>query len=46
MNKELYEDAKSKYKTLKIYEGMMHSMLFGEPDYNIDIMLCIFIFYQ
>ncbi|CAN7098154.1 unnamed protein product [Brassica rapa subsp. narinosa] len=34
---QLYEDAKSKDKTLKIYEGMMHPMLFGEPDDNTEI---------
>ncbi|KAH0877171.1 hypothetical protein HID58_064565 [Brassica napus] len=37
VSRELYEDAKSKDKTLKIYEGMMHSMLFGERDDNIEI---------
>nr|VDD42132.1 unnamed protein product [Brassica oleracea] len=36
-DQKLYEDAKSKDKTLKIYEGMMHSMLFGERDDNIEI---------
>ncbi|KAL1222865.1 Caffeoylshikimate esterase [Cardamine amara subsp. amara] len=37
VSRELYQHAKSKDKTLKIYEGMMHSMLFGEPDNNIEI---------
>lgn len=37
VSRELYEHAKSKDKTLKIYDGMMHSMLFGEPDDNIEI---------
>ncbi|KAL0813031.1 hypothetical protein Bca101_069474 [Brassica carinata] len=37
VSRELYEDAKSKDKTLKIYEGMMHSMLLGEHDDNIEI---------
>lgn len=33
----LYEEAKSKDKTIKIYEGMMHSLLFGETDENVEI---------
>lgn len=33
----LYEEAKSEDKTIKIYEGMMHSMLFGETDENVQI---------
>ncbi|KAJ4879153.1 alpha/beta-Hydrolases superfamily protein [Raphanus sativus] len=37
VSRELYEEAKSGDKTLKIYEGMMHSMLFGETDENIEI---------
>ncbi|XP_010533890.1 PREDICTED: caffeoylshikimate esterase [Tarenaya hassleriana] len=37
VSRALYEEAKSKDKTLKIYEGMLHSMLFGEPDENIAI---------
>ncbi|KAK1424675.1 hypothetical protein QVD17_20010 [Tagetes erecta] len=34
---ELYEKAKSEDKSLKIYQGMMHSLLFGETDENVEI---------
>ncbi|KAL3522227.1 hypothetical protein ACH5RR_015061 [Cinchona calisaya] len=34
---ELYELAKSKDKTIKIYDGMLHSLLYGETDDNIEI---------
>ncbi|XP_047313351.1 caffeoylshikimate esterase [Impatiens glandulifera] len=34
---ELYEQAMGMDKTLKIYEGMMHSLLFGETDENVEI---------
>ncbi|KAK9152637.1 hypothetical protein Sjap_000117 [Stephania japonica] len=37
VSRSLYEKAKSKDKTIKIYEGMMHSLLFGETDQNVDI---------
>ncbi|XP_009610353.1 caffeoylshikimate esterase [Nicotiana tomentosiformis] len=37
VSRELYQLAKSKDKTLKIYEGMMHSLLFGETDENVEI---------
>ncbi|CAF2108226.1 BnaC08g14710D [Brassica napus] len=37
VSRELYESAESEDKTLKIYEGMMHSMLFGETDENVEI---------
>ncbi|GMQ09454.1 hypothetical protein CsSME_00052830 [Camellia sinensis var. sinensis] len=37
VSRELYEQAKSKDKTLKIYDGMMHSLLFGETDENEEI---------
>ncbi|KAK9150012.1 hypothetical protein Syun_008321 [Stephania yunnanensis] len=30
-------EAKSEDKTIKIYEGMMHSLLFGETDENVEI---------
>ncbi|KAJ4850235.1 hypothetical protein Tsubulata_008164 [Turnera subulata] len=33
----LYEEASSQDKTLKIYDGMMHSLLFGETDENIEM---------
>ncbi|XP_009782580.1 caffeoylshikimate esterase-like [Nicotiana tabacum] len=37
VSRELYQLAKCKDKTLKIYEGMMHSLLFGETDENVEI---------
>ncbi|XP_024988259.1 caffeoylshikimate esterase [Cynara cardunculus var. scolymus] len=37
VSEELYEKAKSKDKSLKIYDGMMHSLLFGETDENVKI---------
>ncbi|XP_050230134.1 caffeoylshikimate esterase [Mercurialis annua] len=37
VSRALYEEAKSSDKTIKIYEGMMHSLLFGETDENIEI---------
>ncbi|KAK9051731.1 hypothetical protein SSX86_028359 [Deinandra increscens subsp. villosa] len=37
VSKELYEKANSKDKSLKIYDGMMHSLLFGETDENVEI---------
>ncbi|XAR59135.1 2-acylglycerol O-acyltransferase [Bertholletia excelsa] len=36
VSRELYEKAKSEDKSIKIYEGMMHSLLFGETDENVD----------
>uniref|UniRef100_M8CDL9 Serine aminopeptidase S33 domain-containing protein n=1 Tax=Aegilops tauschii TaxID=37682 RepID=M8CDL9_AEGTA len=32
----LYEAAASEDKTIKMYDGMLHSMLFGEPEENIE----------
>lgn len=37
VSKGLYEKAKSDDKSIKIYEGMMHSLLFGETDENVEI---------
>ncbi|CAH9112248.1 unnamed protein product [Cuscuta epithymum] len=37
VSRELYEMARSKDKSIKIYEGMMHSLLFGETDENVQI---------
>ncbi|OIV93188.1 hypothetical protein TanjilG_20850 [Lupinus angustifolius] len=34
---ELYEKARSEDKTIKVYDGMMHSLLFGETDENVQI---------
>ncbi|CAM8992103.1 unnamed protein product [Rhodiola kirilowii] len=38
-SKLLYEKASSQDKTLKLYEGMYHSLIQGEPDQNADIVL-------
>lgn len=38
-SKLLYEKASSEDKTLKIYEGMYHSLIQGETDENADIVL-------
>jgi acylglycerol lipase len=35
----LYESAKSEDKTIRIYEGMLHSLIQGEPDDNVAIIL-------
>ncbi|KAE8714953.1 hypothetical protein F3Y22_tig00110187pilonHSYRG00313 [Hibiscus syriacus] len=37
VSRTLYEEASSQDKTFKIYEGMWHSLLFGEPDENIEV---------
>ncbi|KAK6793308.1 hypothetical protein RDI58_006761 [Solanum bulbocastanum] len=37
VSRELYKLAKSTDKTLKIYDGMMHSLLFGETDENVEV---------
>ncbi|GAB4831267.1 hypothetical protein Ancab_005280 [Ancistrocladus abbreviatus] len=37
VSRALYEEAKSEDKTLKIYEGMLHSLLFGETDENVEM---------
>lgn len=37
ISRELYEKAKSDDKSIKIYDGMMHSLLFGETDENVEI---------
>lgn len=37
VSRELYAKAKSEDKTIKIYDGMMHSLLFGETDENVDL---------
>ncbi|KAF6163171.1 hypothetical protein GIB67_025035 [Kingdonia uniflora] len=37
VSEELYEKAKSEDKSVRIYEGMMHSLLFGETNENIEI---------
>uniref|UniRef100_A0A1D1YFY0 Monoglyceride lipase n=1 Tax=Anthurium amnicola TaxID=1678845 RepID=A0A1D1YFY0_9ARAE len=37
VSRELYETAGSEDKSIRIYDGMMHSLLFGEPDENIAV---------
>lgn len=37
VSRELYELAKSEDKSIRIYDGMMHSLLFGETDENVEI---------
>ncbi|GAA0148680.1 phospholipase [Lithospermum erythrorhizon] len=37
VSKELYECAKNEDKNIKIYDGMLHSLLFGETDENVEI---------
>ncbi|KAI3832982.1 hypothetical protein MKW98_025866 [Papaver atlanticum] len=37
VSRALYEEAKSEDKSLKIYDGMMHSLMYGETDENIEI---------
>ncbi|XP_027347155.1 caffeoylshikimate esterase [Abrus precatorius] len=37
VSRELYCEAKSEDKTIKVYDGMMHSLLFGETDENVEI---------
>jgi caffeoylshikimate esterase len=35
----LYKKAASEDKTLKLYDGMYHSLIQGEPDENVDLVL-------
>jgi acylglycerol lipase len=37
LSKILYEESKSNDKTIKLYEGMFHSLICGEFDENIDV---------
>ena len=37
ISKQLYDSASSSDKTLKLYEGMWHGLLYGEPPENIEI---------
>ncbi|KAK9714730.1 hypothetical protein RND81_06G115400 [Saponaria officinalis] len=37
VSRDLYEEAKSDDKTIKIYDGMHHSLLFGETDENVAL---------
>ncbi|XP_075503675.1 caffeoylshikimate esterase-like [Primulina tabacum] len=38
-SEKLYEKASSEDKTLKLYEGMYHSLIQGEPDENVSVAL-------
>lgn len=37
VSRALYEEAESEDKSIRIYEGMLHSLLFGETDENIGL---------
>lgn len=37
LSQSLYEESKSQDKTLRLYDGMFHSLLCGEFDENIDV---------
>ena len=37
LSQRLYDESKSSDKTLRLYEGMFHSLLCGEFDENIDV---------
>ncbi|XP_010905633.1 caffeoylshikimate esterase [Elaeis guineensis] len=37
VSQALYDAARSEDKTIRIYEGMMHSLLFGETDENVAL---------
>lgn len=37
VSKALFDEAMSEDKSIKIYDGMMHSLLFGETDENVQI---------
>ena len=37
VSKQLYDVASSRDKTLKLYPGMWHGLLYGEPLHNINI---------
>ncbi|KAJ0682190.1 putative 2-acylglycerol O-acyltransferase [Helianthus annuus] len=37
VSKELFDKAKSVDKSLKVYQGMWHSLLFGETDENVEV---------
>ncbi|XP_062161398.1 caffeoylshikimate esterase [Alnus glutinosa] len=39
VSRDLHDEAESEDKSIKIYDGMMHSLLFGETDENIEIVL-------
>eukprot|EP00520_Triparma_pacifica_P018880 CAMPEP_0118658346 /NCGR_PEP_ID=MMETSP0785-20121206/14518_1 /TAXON_ID=91992 /ORGANISM="Bolidomonas pacifica, Strain CCMP 1866" /LENGTH=319 /DNA_ID=CAMNT_0006551355 /DNA_START=103 /DNA_END=1059 /DNA_ORIENTATION=- len=36
LSKQLYDSAKSKDKTIKLYDGMWHTLTSGEPEENIN----------
>ncbi|ERN03396.1 hypothetical protein AMTRI_Chr02g219180 [Amborella trichopoda] len=37
VSRSLYEAARSEDKSIRVYEGMMHSLLFGETDENVEL---------
>ncbi|PON71010.1 Serine aminopeptidase, S [Parasponia andersonii] len=36
VSRELFDEAECEDKSIKIYDGMMHSLLFGETDENVE----------
>ena len=36
LSKRLYDESSSEDKTIKLYEGMWHTLTTGEPDDNIE----------
>ena len=36
LSKSLYKEASSQDKTLRLYEGMWHALIAGEPDENVQ----------
>lgn len=43
LSKQLHDSAESKDKTIKLYEGMWHTLTTGEPEENIDKVFGVFI---
>jgi len=37
LSQALYDESKSKDKSIRLYEGMWHALMCGEPDENVDI---------
>lgn len=37
LSQALYDESKSKDKTIKLYDNMWHALMSGEPDENIDL---------
>lgn len=37
VSRSLYEEARGRDKALRLYDGMLHSLLFGETDQNVEM---------